>query len=145
MERDCIFCNLAGLNDRLVYKDETVVSFPTNIPITPGHILICPVRHISRIDDISKEELLSIHELIKKTKQSIKKSLGAEGFNIAWNEGETAGQSINHLHIHIVPRKEGDSGVYGYEPRSFLYRPGSRDVSPDEELISIAKILKENL
>ena len=121
------------------------MAFPTNIPIVPGHILVCPVRHISKIENFSKEEILAVTDLIIKLKESLKKGFGAEGFNIAWNEGVSAGQVVDHLHIHIVPRKAGDTGIYEYDPRKFLYRPGTREISPEEELRAVAEVVKLNL
>jgi diadenosine tetraphosphate (Ap4A) HIT family hydrolase len=129
----------------MISKDRLVMAFPTNIPITPGHTLICPVRHIQTINDVTAEELTAIKNLIIQLKNALKKSLGAEGFNIAWNEGAPAGQSIEHLHIHVVPRKNGDEGIYKYEPREFLYRPGSRSKAPEKELQNIAKLIKSQL
>jgi len=61
---------------------------------------------------------------------ALKKALVAEGFNFAWNEGAVAGQTVPHFNLHIVPRTTGDSGIWEYEPREFLYRPGSRAASP---------------
>ncbi|HEY9584429.1 MAG TPA: HIT domain-containing protein, partial [Candidatus Paceibacterota bacterium] len=141
----CPFCDNGNLSIRLIYKDALVMAFPTNIPITPGHSLVCPARHIAKIDDLSTEEIVAIKSLIIKLKVSLKKCLGAEGFNIAWNEGETAGQSVGHLHIHVVPRTTGDTGICGYDPRKFLYRPGSRDISPDQELQEVSELIKLNL
>lgn len=119
--------------------------FPTNIPITPGHVLICPVRHVSKVDDLTAKEFSAIQHVLIKIKAALKKSLRAEGFNVAWNEGGIAGQAVEHLHIHVVPRTEGDMGIYEYDPRKFLYRPGSRSESPLEELREVAEIIKNNL
>lgn len=141
----CPYCDKTTLQSRIIFQNNLIMVFPTNIPITPGHVLICPIRHISTIDQLSNEELSALRNSIVQLKGSLIKSFGAEGFNIAWNEGTTAGQSVDHLHIHIVPRKTGDGGVYEYEPRKFLYRPGSRDESPDAELNEITKIIKTNL
>ncbi len=82
---------------------------------------------------------------IVRLKGALRESLRAEGFNIAWNEGTAAGQAVEHLHIHVVPRKAGDAGIYRYEPRQFLYRPGSRSESPREELEEIAELIKGSL
>lgn len=140
---DCPFCDIESLKPRLIYKDDFVLAFPSNIPIVPGHIIVCPVRHISKIDEISNEEIIKIKDFIILLKNSLKKSLDAEGFNVAWNEGSMAGQSVNHLHIHVVPRKIGDAGIYEYEPTKFLYRPGSRAESPEVELSEIAELIKK--
>lgn len=71
--------------------------------------------------------------------------MNAEGFNFAWNMGEEAGQSVPHFHLHVVPRKPGDTGILEYEPRKFLYRPGSRAVSPEEELQALARLVRNFL
>ena len=142
---DCIFCNNKEIKARIIYEDDLIIAFPTNIPITPGHTLICPKKHIGRIDELESKEILAIVNFIAKLKNGLKKCVGAEGFNIAWNEGVSAGQSVDHLHIHVVPRSTGDAGVYDYEPRKFLYRPGSRNETPEEELQEIAKLIKNNI
>jgi histidine triad (HIT) family protein len=129
----------------MIYQDGLVMVFPTNIPITPGHVLLCPIRHVAKIDQLTDDELKTIKDLIIRIKNSLTKSLQAEGFNIAWNEGAAAGQSINHLHIHVVPRQTGDTGIYEYEPRQFLYRPGVRKESPESELQEIAELVRKNL
>lgn len=142
---NCPYCNDKDIKSRIIFEDNLFIVFPTNIPITPGHLLICPKRHISKIDDLSDEELKAIKNLIVLLKNTLTKIFDSEGFNIALNEGQSAGQSIDHLHIHIVPRKTGDTGIYEYEPRKFLYRPGSRNTSPETELREIAELIKKNI
>jgi histidine triad (HIT) family protein len=144
---DCPFCdkNNKSIQDRIVYKDDLVMAFPTNIPIVPGHILVCPTKHVAKIDDLSDAELKAITNFIIKLKENLKKTFQAEGFNVAWNEGVMAGQAVGHLHIHVLPRKTGDTGIYEYDPRKFLYRPGSRSESPDKELQDVAELIKKNL
>jgi len=141
---NCPFCNDANIRSRLVYKNALVMAFLNNMPIVPGHTLICPIRHVAKIDQLSGEELNAVKYFIIRLKNSLKKSLNAEGFNIAWNEGQKAGQSIKHLHIHVLPRKTGDAGIYEYEPRKFLYRPENREKSPGQELQEISKLIKKN-
>ena len=133
------------IQDRLIFENDFVFSFPSNMPIVPGHILICPKRIVRTIEELSKQELLEIFKLQKILKKSLTKTFDAEGFNYAWNEGGLAGQTVNHLHLHILPRKKSDEGVMSYEPREFIYRPGIRPISPKKELIQIAELIKENL
>lgn len=142
---ECAFCNNPEVEKRIIYKDEIAWSFPTNTPIVPGHILICPVRCVAKLDDLSSQEVLAIARLTKKVKKALVEIFGAEGFNFAWNEGEVAGQSVPHLHLHVLPRKSGDFGITEYEPRKFLYRPGSREVSPEEELKNVSLVIREAL
>ena len=141
----CQFCDNPDVLGRTIYRDGLVWAFPTNIPIVPGHILICPVRCVAEFDSLTNEELAAIKILLIKIKSSLKNIFGAEGFHCVWNEGEVAGQSVKHFHLHIVPRKFGDEGITEYEPRKFLYRPGSRNISPDEELQEVAQLVKNDL
>ena len=81
-------------------------------------------------------------DLAQHIANTLTEKFGAEGFNYAWNEGKAAGQNVEHLHLHIVPRTEGDTGIYEYDPRKFLYRPGSREISPQDELLAAAEELR---
>lgn len=141
----CAFCEIPDIKERQIIENDLAWAFPTNIPITHGHTLISPKRCISKYEDLSKEEKDDIEKLRIKICNSLKKAFDSEGFNFAWNDGENCGQSVPHFHLHIVPRKEGDSGIYQYEPREFLYRPGSREDSPEDELKEVAKIIKDNI
>lgn len=140
---DCVFCTSLDIKEHTIIRDDLVWAFPTNIPITPGHTLICPVRHVEKITDLTPQERVALFELAEKIKMALRAVYRSEGFNHAWNEGSVAGQAIPHLHLHIVPRKEGDEGITEYEPRKFLYRPGSRETTPEEELRAVAKQIKK--
>jgi len=137
-----IFLTNPDIKSRQVAENETAWAFLTNIPITPGHTLIAPKRVVATIDELTEQELLDIFALASDVRRGLKRLYGAEGFNSAWNEGTDYGQSIPHFHLHIVPRTPGDNGIIDYEPRRFLYRPGSREDSPESELQSIASALK---
>ena len=94
---------------------------------------------------ITPEEITAIFALRAELKTALTKTFGATGFNYAWNEGKLAGQSVPHFHLHILPRSEGDTGITEYEPRQFLYRPGSREDSPEAELKAIASLIQKHL
>jgi len=141
----CLFCNQDYLSDRIIVKNELAFAFPTYIPIVPWHILICPTRHVSSYDGLTPEEVLAIFDIAGRLKISMKKLFDAEWFNYAWNEWEIAWQSVPHFHLHMLPRKAGDTWIWEYEPRKFLYRTGSREKSPDSEIVAVAKQIKENL
>lgn len=129
---------------RMVAENDRAFAFLSNMPILPGHTLICPKQPIIFSQELTLEmwsDLLKLKEVIC---LKLKKALHVQGFNFAWNEGSIAGQTVPHFHLHVVPRKENDSGITQYEPRVFLYRPGSRAESSKEELISFAKELREN-
>lgn len=144
-EKQSIFTALPEIKDRTVAENKTAWAFLTNIPITPGHTLISPKRVVETMEALTEEELLDIFALATFVKQALRKTFGAEGFNCAWNEGEGYGQSVPHFHLHIVPRTPGDEGITEYEPRKFLYRPGSREASPEAELSAIAGQIRKNV
>ena len=138
--------NNLEIKNRLIYENELIFAFPSNMPIVPGHTLICPKRIVSNINELTQKELLAIFDLQKHIKEAMFKIFNADGFNYAWNEGVLAGQTVNHLHLHILPRKKDDDGIINYEPREFLYRPtNNRPISPEQELIEIAELIKKNL
>jgi histidine triad (HIT) family protein len=133
------------IQERLIIENDLAFTFPTRTPIVPGHTLICPKRPVKTWDELEDDEIDAIFDLRKKLRQAMKEVFDAEGFNYAWNEEEIGGQSVPHVHLHILPRKEGDAGIVEYEPRKFLYRPGVRDISPEEELTDVSKLLRDAL
>ncbi len=141
----CAFCEGNDKNERIIYSNRLLEAFPSNQPIVVGHTLIIPKRCVATFEELTDEEKSAIFDLMKKIKVALKKAFDCEGFNFAWNEGELAGQSVPHFHLHILPRKAGDKGVYKYSPREFLYRPGVREVSKQEELIKIADMVRNNI
>lgn len=141
----CIFCSLPEIKSREITRNKYAWVFPTNIPIVPGHLLIAPIRCVATFNELSPAEVKAIFDLIKKMTKALRKAFGAEGFNYAWNEGKLAGQNIPHFHLHMLPRTKGDTGITKHEPRKFLYRPGSREPSPEKELLKVVEVIKKNL
>lgn len=105
--------------------------------------MVAPRRIVATVDELAPEELTDLFALVKQVKTILHQAVGAQGFNCAWNEGRAYGQSVPHLHIHIVPRTQGDAGITQYEPRQFLYRPGSRAESPTAELAGLAQHMRK--
>ncbi len=139
---NCAFCELDTIKKREITGDNLAWAFPTNIPIVPGHILVAPRRCVACYEDLTAEEIIAIENLRVKICNALKKAFDAEGFNFAWNDGKIAGQPVPHIHLHILPRKDGDTGITEYEPRKFLYRPGSREDSPENELLGISRAIQ---
>ena len=142
---NCPFCESSAIEERIIIKNDLAKAFPTNIPVVPGHVLICPVRCVGRLEDMTKNEIEATYKLLMKLKYALVKTFDAEGFNFAWNEGKTAGQNVPHAHLHMLPRKTGDTGITEYEPRRFLYRPGSRETVPENELKEITELIKKEM
>lgn len=141
----CLYCDAPEIRERQIGENEFARAFPTNIPITLGHTLVVPKRHVAKLAELSQEELVGVFELAKQIELALARAFGAEGFNSAFNQGAVAGQSIPHFHLHIVPRTAGDAGITKYEPREFLYRPGSRETTPESELQAVAAAIRRGM
>lgn len=142
---NCAYCEDPAVKERTLAENELAFAFLSYMPIVPGHTLISPKRHIASYEELTREEREQIENLRSQVREALRKTFAAEGFNYAWNEGVLAGQSVPHLHLHILPRTEGDAGIYEYEPRKFLYRSGSRAESPQEELLAVAELIRKSL
>ena len=79
-----------------------------NYPVSPGHALVIPKRKAACIDQLSESELSDCWRLILETKKILVQKYGPDGFNVGFNEGLAAGQSVQQLHIHVIPRYSGD-------------------------------------
>ena len=143
--KPCVYCTLPEIKARLICENELAWAFPTNIPITEGHTLISPKRCAKRLEDLTKEERLAILDLADSIMKSLRITFKAEGFNCVWNQEKLAGQSVPHFHLHIVPRKEGDTGLLGYDPRSMLYRTGDREPTAEKDLLIVRDLIRKNI
>ena len=98
----CIFCNFK--KEELQFENQLAYSSLDSYPVSKFHSLIVPKRHIQDYFDLSPDEIQACHELILKTQEKIlKEDTTVKGFNIGTNAGKTAGQSILHCHIHLIP------------------------------------------
>jgi diadenosine tetraphosphate (Ap4A) HIT family hydrolase len=109
-----------------IANNELAFAIPDGYPVSLGHTLIIPKRHIKSYFDLTNEELIAIYDLAKKVKKTIIKTNKPEGFNIGFNDGEVAGQTIMHCHMHIIPRYKDDvvdprGGIRGVIPSKQKY------------------------
>jgi len=105
--KDCLFCDIE--KERIVMKNNLAYLIFDNFPVTNHHFLVIPKRHFSGFVDIGQAELNAVNDLLKKGKEHIQKiDPTIDGYNIGINSGKTAGQTIMHCHIHLIPRREGD-------------------------------------
>ena len=103
----CIFCKIR--KEELQFENQLAYSSIDSYPVSEFHSLIVPKRHVETYFELTKKEIQACNELILKTKEKIlKQDSGVKGFNIGTNAGKSAGQSIMHCHIHLIPRREGD-------------------------------------
>jgi len=106
MKNDCIFCAIAAgeIPCFKIYEDELVLAYLDINPFTPGHTLVIPKAHTTGLLDTSEETLAALIARVKKVAAHLKEKLPCDGFNILQNNGVAAGQTVPHLHFHIVPR-----------------------------------------
>ena len=103
----CLFCNISN-NDFELENELAFASYDT-YPVSKYHALIVPKRHVENYFELNNEEVLACDALLKELKKKLEyKDNTIEGFNVGSNSGKTAGQSINHCHIHLIPRRSGD-------------------------------------
>ena len=103
---ECAFCRLP--KERVVASSEHGVVVRDAYPISVGHTLIIPKRHIGSFFDLSSVELSDLFALLNNAKVNLDHELSPDGYNVGINDGPTAGQTIPHLHIHLIPRYKGD-------------------------------------
>ncbi len=102
----CPFCSLPP--ERIVAENEHSIWIYDGFPVSPGHSLIIPKRHVGSFFEITHEERLAMLDLLDKAKAAVKKERSPDAFNIGINDGAAAGQTVPHLHLHLIPRYNGD-------------------------------------
>jgi diadenosine tetraphosphate (Ap4A) HIT family hydrolase len=118
---DCAFCTLPP--ERIVRSGSLAMVIRDGYPISPGHSLVIPQRHVSSFFDLTPKEQSEMLDLLGQVKSDLDKEFGPDGYNIGINDGAAAGQTVPHLHIHLIPRYQGDRA----DPRG-----GVRWVIPDK-------------
>ncbi len=109
---ECPFCRIPQLDDEaglVVHRDQLAYAVLNLYPYSPGHLMVCPYRHVADYTEISDEEVVAIADLTRTAMRVIRSVSGAAGFNLGMNQGAIAGAGIAaHLHQHVVPRWPGD-------------------------------------
>ena len=115
-DKDCIFCKIAGGNipSSTVYEDEQFRVILDLSPATKGHALILPKQHYANIFEIDEHVLKDLIVLAKKVATAMKETLNCDGVNIVQNNGEVAGQTVFHFHMHMIPRYKNDNVGLGW-------------------------------
>ena len=134
MKDDCIFCKLANhvFNTNIIYEDDDFTVILDAGPATRGHALILPKEHYANLYEISDGLLSKAAVLSKKLVTALTEKLHADGYNVVQNNGETAGQTVFHFHIHLIPRYKDDGQLIGW-------KPGKPD---NDELMALAEEIK---
>jgi diadenosine tetraphosphate (Ap4A) HIT family hydrolase len=124
-QSDCIFCNLS--TDRVIASNALAFAIWDDYPVTQLHTLVIAKRHAKTFFDLFEPERRAINHLLDELRiEMMKKDVSVSGFNIGMNSGEDAGQTIDHAHVHLIPRRQGDvqdprGGVRGVIPGKAIY------------------------
>lgn len=121
-EPGCPFCGPAAP----VLESELAVALEDRYPVSPGHLLVVPRRHVSGYFDATDEEKAALWALVEVAREHLLATRQPDGFNLGVNVGEAAGQTVFHLHVHVIPRYRGDmcdprGGVRGVIPSRQSY------------------------
>lgn len=125
MTFSCPFCD----HGQAVLRNEQAYALFDSSPVNPGHLLILPVRHVASYFDATAAEKSAMLALLEDGKRMLDEQYAPDGYNIGINVGEVAGQTVMHLHIHLIPRYRGDvaqprGGVRGVIPEKQSYPAG---------------------
>jgi len=137
MKNDCLFCAIIDgeLPSYKLYEDEYFYVMLDRFPKCMGHILILPKHHAPHIFTLREEESQRLFPLAQKIAAAMQRTLGFNGLNLLQNNGEAAGQEVNHFHLHLIPRYEGDAMAIQYR----------RQDPPQEEFEEMTEKLKKAL
>ena len=110
MAKDCVFCKIAEgkIPSKKIYENNNFFSIPDANPAVEGHTLVISKQHFQNILDLPNILAPDLFDCIKKTALKLMDEKKAEGFNVVNNNFRVAGQIVNHIHFHILPRKKGD-------------------------------------
>jgi len=103
----CPFCALP--TERVLFRNDAAVAVRDAYPVTPGHTLVIPRRHVASFFEATPLEREAMLALLDMAKQQLQAEFGPAGYNIGINDGAAAGQTIGHLHVHLIPRHPSDS------------------------------------
>jgi len=135
--QDCVFCKIiAGQIPCLkIYENDHVLAFLDVGPVSDGHTLLVPKQHCTRIDQASDGVMIEIAKVLPAIAGGVRRAMDAEGYNVLCNNGHSAGQIVDHMHFHIIPRNP-DDGVFNRWP-SYQY--------PETKPEGIAAKIRENI
>ncbi len=118
MDNDCIFCKIANgeIPSSTIYEDDMFRVILDLSPATKGHALIIPKNHMANIFEMDESTAGKVFVLASRSAKALKDALHCDGLNIVQNNGEIAGQTVFHFHMHIIPRYEGDNQNINWVP-----------------------------
>lgn len=105
---ECPFCAKVTEGTAFVDQSEVAVSFLDAFPVSEGHVLVVPRRHLARLEELDPGEWAGLFELVHRVSRELAGRPGVDGVNVGINSGVAAGQTVGHAHVHVIPRRLGD-------------------------------------
>lgn len=102
----CPFCSLPA--ERISHAHPCALALRDGYPVSPGHTLVIPRRHVASLPDLTPDEACALWSLLAEARAALDAELRPDGYNIGINDGLAAGQTVMHLHVHLIPRYHGD-------------------------------------
>jgi len=123
---ECPFCSLP--ENRILFTSASALAFRDAFPISPGHTLVIPKRHVKSIFELENAERDDLFQALSRARSDLVSEMKPDGFNVGINDGQMAGQTVMHLHVHLIPRFEGDKadprgGIRWIFPEKAKYWP----------------------
>ncbi len=117
---DCLFCKIASheIPARIIAEDDRAIAFLDVHPRAPGHTVVIPKHHTPTLPELPDGEIVPLFQMVKKVSGRVLKALSADGLTIGINHGSVSGQTVPHLHVHVIPRffSDGGGSVHGVVP-----------------------------
>lgn len=133
----CPFCDPVVLEQQVFYEDELIWALYSHKPLFPGHCLIVPKRHVERFEALLDEEFSQLYQTIKKVDQAVAQVFETSAYLLLQKNGTEVGQSVPHIHMHYIPRQEGDDSVVKFIMRLFIPKT---PLSPQEMQQNVEKL-----
>jgi histidine triad (HIT) family protein len=135
--KECIFCKIVAgeIPAACIYEDDAVFAFLDIGPVNKGHALVIPKMHFEKVDQCPAHILSSVAAQIGRIAKAVVGASACDGYNVLCNNGRVAGQVVEHVHFHIIPRFEGDDCLKGWPAKTYA------DGEMDEMLKAIQKKL----
>jgi len=135
--QSCQFCKLVRKEEdaSVVFEDERAMAFLDTTPVNDGHTLVIPKAHYEDIYEIPEDEIAHVYKVVKKVASAVKEAVEADGISITQHNGRAALQRVFHLHVHVIPRYEGQG----------FPRPDELSVARREKLEGVATKIRKHM
>ena len=132
---NCPFCNEENLLNLKVFRatEASATVILNAMPITKGHLLVVSDLHVRSINELNREQRKQFFIAVNEAIRLVKETFSPEGVNVFFNEGKIAGQTLDHLHVHVVPRSEGDNFI------NPARKNGKKDLISDDDIKTLKR------